>query len=488
MNHRCLLTVVQLTCTCVFSASADIVEDQVLPLLGVHGHDTSLTNPWLPTPVANLSLALHNEDLLRRYVGRARVVDLSGLQSRVQATLRLPGAVPNWVRVEAAGASSDRTARSQDEDWAGSLDGTSTEAALAWRRDGATHMLSAGLRWGEERSRDQLLNLYTFHRSASNNRMNRFFWDLLAPTLGDEMVYDLSRQSLGADIGWSRRLGQYRVELQALWRRSTPDANIDHVNNGDREELRGPRTWEVSQEFLQRRLVVGLGRRVAAATIRLQAGYTSGSLYSLTQLLDVPESDSGVILDIVELGRANADQSGPDVTVFTAWEPSPTMQLRGTAILSHSTLEAHGVGNTPVLGYTLLALPISHTGTFSLKGRLTTWAAGLGARLHRKQFGWTLDGLALHSRYRGPTEADAQMEFGLFVAPVDQRTAYDLDLFRLSTTSWIRITSPLQLRGEMVQYAGDLQTHGVRPVPVPEGRGVTHRGGRIYTLSLYYLL
>jgi hypothetical protein len=317
--------------------------------------------------------------------------------------------------------------------------------------------------------------------------MNRYLWDLLEPTLGNELVYRVDQHSLRVDIGWSTVLAhRTRVGLQASWQGSTPNARADHVNDGDRQELRGHRQTDIDQETSQRRFVIGLERRLASTDIRMAAGFTFRHAASLAQQLDVPRSGSGILLDIVELGRARADQRGPDVSLRAAWEPAANAQIYGSATWAHSTVAASGAGNTPVLGYSLRTLPISHGGTFALSGKHTTWAVDAGAKVRRQRYGWRLHVLALRSRYRGRTEADAQMEFGLIVTPVYQATAYLLHLYRLSLSPWLRISTTTRLEYEITQYAGSLRDRHAGADAL--GPRSTHRGGRIHTLSIRYHL
>lgn len=474
-----------LTCAWAPAAGADSVADELLPLLGLYGRGAALTSPWHPSPAGGISLTVHDEDLLRRYVDGTRVVGLSGRVTRVAATLRMPGDTPQWVHAEASGSDNDRSAVGQDNDWASGLSSDNTLSTLAWRREGGRHLLSAGVTWGLSQSRSQSLDVFAFHRSANDSRMNRYFWDLLEPTLGDRITYDIDQPYVRTDIGWAVDVGQDRYGLQASWQRRTTEAIVGHVNDGARDELRGPRSSSLDHELVQRRLSLGLQRQLAATSVLLLAGYSSRDMSVRTHQLEVPRSSSGIVLDIVELGQAQADQHGPDVMLQTAWQSSTSLQLRGSATWSHSWIQGDGAGNTPVLGYSLRTLPISHSGSFSLSGTLTTLAAGLQARLHGSRFGGVVEGLALRSRYRGDTVADAQMEFGLFVAPLNETSAYDLELYRLSATPSVRIAPTTELRLSTVQYVGNLRSAAGHVEP---GRQVTHRGGRIHTLSLTYFL
>lgn len=495
MNRR-LLAALLLVSGTVITARADTVTDRLLPLLGVHGVEASPASPWQPAPSPTVVVAFQGEDLLRRDVGDLRVAALAGRQGRLTATVALPGTPDQWLTLEAAAGSGDHRGQGRDRDWAASLASTRSLGAVAYRRDGAVHRLAAALRWSVDRGRDQTVDLLEFHRAADDNaadaaagrRMNRYFWDLLEPTLGDELTYTWDHEELAAELGWSRPLGQdHRLGLLASGRWSTPVVDVVYVNAGERQALRGPRQVALDQDAGQTRLAAGLERSLpAAAHARVEVGYAARDASSLARQRHVPRSASGILLDIVELGRARAEQRGPDVTLQASWEGSPRARLNGHIGWAHSTLDASGEGRTPVLGYSLRTLPISHGGTLALSGNLTTWSASAGGQRRGQRLGVRVHALALRSRYRGHTAADAQMEFGLIVHPVREAAAYDLRLYRLSLAPVLQVTSRTALNCDIIQYAGRLRDR--HAVADPEGPRKKHRGGRVYDLRLRYQL
>ena len=484
MSRRALIALLSLTCCSAGTGNADTLESSLLPWLGIDhsGARTSLSDPWQPLPMPSILVAFDDEDLLRRYVDGARTADLSTRQVRMTAILPFPGAANQWLQVETAAGGGGFSGQGRGRDWSGALATDRSVGGLAYRRHGSSHRLTAGLRWGRERGGDQAVNLYDFHTSATDSRMNRYFWDLLEPTLGDELTYTWDQESLGVDMGWSIELDEHhRLGVQGSWRRRTPNAVIDHVNDGSRQELRGPRRTDVDQDTRENRLVIGVEQRLGSATrLRGEAGFTARHASSLARQRDVPRSDSGVLLDIIELGRGRADQRGADVSLRGTRDVSAHLRYEGAITWARSELTAEGVGSTPVLGYSLRTLPISHGGTFSLTGDLTTWAVDTGVELRCRTFGAALSGLALRSRYRGHTTADAQMEFGLIVTPVDRVAAYDLHLFRLALAPWLRLPSSMELEYEITQYAGRLRDRDADPDP--QASASTHRGGRIHSL------
>ncbi len=484
MSRSALIALLSLTCCGAGKANADTVESSLLPWLGIYGSNSHspLSDPWRAPPKAMIIIAFDDEDLLRRYVDGARTVDLSSRQARMTAILPLPGDVGQWLQVETEAGSGNFAGQGRSRQWSGALATDRSVGGLAYRRDGSRHRLTAGLRWGRERGSDQAVNVYDFHTSATDSRMNRYFWDLLEPTLGDELTYTWDQESLGADMGWSIELNErQRFGVQGSWRWCTPDVVIDHVNDGSRQELRGTRRTDVDQDTRDSRLVIGVEQNLGSATrLRGEAGFTSRQASSLARQRDVPRSDNGVLLDIIELGHARADQRGADVSLGVTWEATAYSRFEGAITWARSELMVEGIGSTPVLGYSLRTLPISHGGNLSLTGDLTTWAVVTGVEMQRRRFGATLSGLGLRSHYRGHTAADAQMEFGLIVTPVDRAAAYDLHLFRLALAPWLRLSSSMELEYEIIQYAGRLRDRDAGPEP--QASESTHRGGRIHSL------
>ena len=160
-------------------------------------------------------------------------------------------------------------------------------------------------------------------------------------------------------------------------------------------------------------------------------------------------------------------------------------RAEGYVGLGRSRIEASGAGSTPVLGFSLRTIPIAHRGTASLTGRLTSKVAGFDVQRAGRRSGIHLAGQVVRSEYRGPTQADVQMGFGLFVAPIDRVSAYRLNLYRVSAAPWLRLREVIEVEYEITQYTGSFGDLGEA---VSDGEGARSRGGRIHAITVRYLL
>jgi hypothetical protein len=94
--------------------------------------------------------------------------------------------------------------------------------------------------------------------------------------------------------------------------------------------------------------------------------------------------------------------------------------------------------------------------------------------------------MVVQSDYRGRTQANAQMQFGLVVAPVDRRSRYRLRLLRLSAAPWMRLGERLDIQYRITQYAGSLRD---RETEARLGDADSEsRGGRIHGLTARHRL
>ena len=491
MNGRFVATALSLVfCCAAVPAMADSLSHLLLPILNlsaVKARDQALPNLWHAPRSGGLAVRWRHEDLLRSYIDGVKVADLGTSQQRVTVRIPLPGLTGQWLQVGTARSSQDLVFSSGDLDWAGGLATTRSWQQLSWDLARGRHRASATIAWGRQRGRDET-NLHRFHRSAADSRMNRYFWDLQEPTIGDQVSYAWNSRTLDLGAGWvTRRSAQYRAGVQVRWRRVEPNAALDYVNRGSNHRLQGAREADLAQRLTGGRVAVSVDRLVSPAiSLRAEVGYATRRFEFRVTQRDVPQSNTGVLLDIVELGQADAEQHGADVTLRATWTRDEGLLAEGYVGLGRSRIEASGVGSTPVLGFSLRTIPIAHRGTASLTGRLTSKVAGFDVQRAGRRSGIHLAGQVVRSEFRGPMQADAQMGLGLFVAPIDRVSAYRLDLYRVSAAPWLRLREVLEVEYEITQYTGSFGDLG-EAVP-NDDEGARSRGGRIHAITVRYLL
>lgn len=487
---RALLIVV-LTCPSG-AALADSVSDVLLPLLHLQEIDTrdaESLDPWGPPAGAGMSVRLHDRDLLRRYVGGLKVADFGSRQG--EATVRLPlSGTGHWLQVHSSSGSERRDTQQRDLDWAGGLSTRSSHQRVTWDRATATHRWIASMDVQRSRGKDHT-TLHHYPSSTSDTRMNRYFWDLLEPTIGQRVDYSWDSRSVGFYAGWvAGGTDGLRWGLQASGRRSDPDTELRYTNTGANPRLEGERHARLDQQLDNIRLAGGVeGQLSRRWRMRAEVGYAVRRYDMHMAQQNLPTSDSGLLLDIVELGQAAATQRGPQVILRAHRMPTRLLpDVSGYVAVSHARTQANAEGETPVLGFRLRALPISHSGQGRHDGRLTSLAAGFQLRQRSTHVGFDLGGMAAQAHYRGRTQASAQMQFGLYASPVDERSTLRPWLGRLSVAPWVRLGHWVDIQYRITQYAGGMRTGQVDTVSSPDSPSSTYRGGRVHTVTAHYRL
>ena len=191
------------------AAECGELADSVLPLLNLSdiqpdaACSSGRLDLWCTECERGVSLSLRGEDLYRRYVGGVRVAGLSGRSAWV--TLSLPVMLGQGVhdtQVQIAGSNIDLEGRTRDPGWSGRLNVEGSACQLRHAISQGRHRGAVSVSWSRSSAPDQEVHLDRFHRSQSDARMNRFFWDLLEPTFGDRVHYWAKDRSWGVDAGW----------------------------------------------------------------------------------------------------------------------------------------------------------------------------------------------------------------------------------------------------------------------------------------------
>ena len=480
----------------LFWVAAAGATDRLAPLLDVLGIDCrecpagARLDLWQEPSARRVSFSVGGEDLYRRYVRRVRVAGVSGRSSRF--TLALPmsaGGARHQLELQVSREAFRYRGHGADGAWSGGLHDSGWAGRVSYLVDRGRHRFGASGRWSHSAETGQRIRFEQFHRSDTDPDMNQYFWDLLEPTFGPEVTVDWRARSRGVETGWRVALSpRSRLGLTVGGEQWRPEADIGYVNTGSKDQLRGPRAAAVRQELENVRCVLAYESRWGEPwQLRAGLGYLGQRLRGRVAQRDVPRSDSGVILDQVELGSEEADQRGLRLGVGGAWTPSQRTGVRAGLGWARSTFDADGIGTTPVLGFRLLALPIAHRAEADLSGRISTWtgSAAWEKRWGRARLG--VGALAARVDLEARTRADVEMEFGLYVAPVRDRAHYRLALWRFYLAPEVRLQDDLWCVFRITQYLAGL-TDIDRDEPLRPGPGVDSRGGRVLAMTLSYNL
>jgi len=318
--------------------------------------------------------------------------------------------------------------------------------------------------------------------------MNEFFWDLLEPTFGEEIDYTWKDRSWELEAGWRVDLApRGQLGLTAHWRDQRPAVDVRYLNSGSRAELRGLRRSDLRQALSSWRYALAYQRPLGPAwRLHGEWGYSRREMHLRAQQQDRPQSASGVLLDLVELGNGWGDGKGVDGKIRGSWQSPARLHIEAVLGWGRSTYQLRGEGSTPVLGFRLRTLPISHQADVDLVGEIATWVGGVVAHKTWRRLRLDVGALAARSELEVRTRADAQMEFGLIVQPLHTVSRYRIGLYRFFAVPAVQLSDHFLVEYQVAQYLVDI-TDRERPGAQAE-RDEETRGGFVQILTLKYKL
>jgi hypothetical protein len=474
-------------------AACDSLSEVVLPLLNLADVDYADVSPdpgldlWREPAGSRVSLRFRDEDVLRKYVDGVRVARLANRSSLLTIGLeRLSeGGRRHGLTLQASGGALEYDGRDSDGDWSGGAGTRDRYSRLEYRLEAGRHRAGVGISRSRSSGRDQQVSIERFRSSKTDVRMNRFFWDLLEPTFGREIDFTWRDHRWELDAGWLVALSRRtRFGLAARLQEARPRTEVHYVNDGAMAELRGLRRADVRQKLQNLRLSLAYEHRFRPDWLAWgEAAYTRQRLRATVVQRDVPRSDSGVILDVLELGSGAGTREGVDLKARARWRRSKQSSLVTTVGWGRATYDAEGEGSTPVLGLSLRTLPIAHRADTNLSGTIETWFAGVHWERNWSRMALRAGGLAARSEIEAQTRANAHMAFGLFVAPVSAASEYDVAVYRLFLAPSARLWARICLDYQATQYLANVNRR--EPEPEPQ-RQEKIRGGMIHTLTLTY--
>ena len=490
MRGRSVRTALAVVVVQVAAAGAADRLAPLLDVLGIHcrvGAAGDRLDLWRELGHRRVSFSLRDEDLYRRYVRRVRVAAVSGRSGRV--TISVPataGGAHHQVELQVSGNALRYRGQGADGAWSAGLREAGFAGRVEYLVDRGRNRIGAQARWSRATELRQRARIEQFHRSQTDPDMNQYFWELLEPTFGPDITYDWRQHSWALETGWRVAVSpRTRLGLTLGTEQGRPRAEVGYVNTGSKDKLRGEREAVFRQELGSVRCVLAYEYRWRRPwRARADLEFRTQRWRGRAAQRDVPRSDSGVILDLVELGTGEGSQRGARLGIRTGWTPSARTEVRAGLAWARSSFDGDGAGTTPVLGFRLLStLPIAHRAEADLSGRISTWTGSAEWRQRWGRARLRMAALAARAEVDARTRADVEMEFGLYVAPVRDRSRYRLALYRLHLAPEVRLRKHVSFVFRITQYLSSL-TDIDRDAPLQPGPGVRTRGGRASAVGL----
>jgi len=443
---------------------------------------------WREKQERGIAFSFREEDLFRKHAGEVRLADFSRRSGALAVSLPVTrGKVSHHFQLEVRGDGFQYAGRARGESWSGELGTTGMAGQVRYTAAKDGNRLGLSVSWERDSGEDQEVRLEEFPHARDDRNMNRFFLDLLEPTFGRDIEYDWDDGGFKVEGGgvWTLPGGD-RVGLKLRREDRHSRSEVTYTNSGSRQELRGRRRADLEQRWTGWRGEMAVEHLLTPRWSLLpELGFASRRWEGKVRQRDVPESAREVLLDLLELGAGEGRWREIDLKARGTWVRSERLSAELVLGWGRSTYSWEGEGTTPVLGFSLKALPISHRGRADLSGSVSSRFGGIRAKRGWRRFRLDVGAMAARAEVETRTRADAEMEFGLFVSPVRDVSVFEVDLYRLFFAPSARLPGSGRLEYQITQYLADLTERGKPRVKRPDEKT---RGGTIHLLTLKHPL
>ena len=343
---------------------------------------------------------------------------------------------------------------------------------------------------------------------TSNTPFNDYFIDFLEPTFGDSLNIEGESHMQNPIIFSTFPIyNQYQMTILFSHLYLRYNIDIDYINSSNIVELTGNRSIEIPAEIKNMFIKTNLSKLSSPIQISLNYFNTDMNL-SFNNILP-PNYDNQVVQDFDKLGHLNGTHHGGSIE----WNYSKN---------NYQLLLGLGFGNlsgstelfTPVLGQTILFIPISHGVVGKITGNSTSQQISLNYNKLIKNTEFEILSSYTHGYYDLFIDGDAQLEFGLISVPVLNTLNYHAHFIDLngnikkqignvaiifSCTQIIPIvlrtdSSPIKFKFEPSKDStpsSNEADHETNDINYTEENHLSdylynHRGGRNYSISIQY--
>lgn len=435
-----------------------------------------------------IAFSFREEDLFRKHAGEVRLADFSRRSGVLAISLPVTrGKVSHRFQLELRRDRFQYAGMTRGESWSGELGTTEMAGRVQYTAAKGGRRLGLSVSWGRDSGGDQEVRLEEFPHAGNDRNMNRFFLDLLEPTFGRDIKYDWDDWGLEVEGGGVWTLpGRDRVGLKLRLEDRRPRSEVTYINSGSRKELRGRRQADLEQRWRGWRGEMAVEHLLTPRwSLRPELGFANQRWEGEVRQRDVPESARGVLLDLLELGVGEGRWREIDLKMRGTWVRSERLSAELVLGWGRSTYSWEGEGTTPVLGFSLKTLPISHRGRADLSGSVSSRFGGIRAKRGWRRFRLDVGAMAVRTDVEARTWADAEMEFGLSVSSVRDVSVFEVDLYRLFFAPSAQLPGSGRLEYQVTQYLADLTKRGKPREKRPDEKT---RGGTIHLLTLKHPL
>ncbi|MCK4640500.1 MAG: hypothetical protein KAU06_04110 [Candidatus Marinimicrobia bacterium] len=359
----------------------------------------------------------------------------------------------------------------------GTIIGNGFDQLLMWSGTSGADLIGFRGRYASFQNKSEI-SIKTYPVSTDYN-LNKFFLNWLQPTFGENIDVDIPTRLIEIGVWGSTPVRNHnRLRLLVNHLQFNSMFQFNYTNTSNSISLNGNRRLDLPVSIRQ--------NQISLTLLRPDKSLNQFDITLLrTTLQYSTDNHPPAFTDFVSLGEGAFSHHGISASLDYI---SGRHQFNGG--LSASTYSGDFSINTPVLGLYLGILPIAHEAegniskSYSLSQKIV-WSGHYKIR----ETAMTLALDYIHARYYFNVNGEAQLEFGLFSAPIDYPIQLDANIFdinghirqrfqRFSLIYSIRQIIPL------IKRVDDSPIRFIEKIP---DRRVHHYGGQTHTINIEYL-
>ena len=258
---------------------------------------------------------------------------------------------------------------------------------------------------------------------TSNTPFNDYFIDFLEPTFGDSLNIEGESHVQNPIIFSTFPIyHQYRMTILFSHLYQTYNIDVDYINSSNIVKLNGDRSIEIPADINNSFIQIILLKK--SSPIQTFLSYFNTDLNFSFNNIFPPNYDNPVIQDYDMLGYIDGTHRGGSIELEYSKNNCQLLLGLGLGNLSLSTELI-----TPVLGTTILYLPVSHGVVGEITGKSTSQKLSMHYNKLIKNTEFEILPSYTHGYYDLFIDGDAQLEFGLISVPVYSTLNYHVHFF-----------------------------------------------------------
>ncbi|PIS29501.1 MAG: hypothetical protein COT43_03675 [Candidatus Marinimicrobia bacterium CG08_land_8_20_14_0_20_45_22] len=351
-----------------------------------------------------------------------------------------------------------------------------TRLNTRWIISRGDRILGLGTEYGQINT-SPTIDIISFPQSE-DSRTNKYFFDLLEPTFGRELNNTLSLEKTGFSVWLATRLNRHwRIGAALNYADFSADWQIRYVNSSPYDSLSGKRRIDIPLD--------GFARIYKFSLSSLRPGLQELSLICYTDKYSYfIDNNRPSKVDKSSLGKGNLSRSG--VALINRIKRQTWEFTSGLSVANYNLSASL---NTPVVGYYLIFVPISHSAEINLsQGKSFSQQIGFDHSFQMRYVQIKAGAVYTHTLFDFQIDGISNMMCGVVSKDINYPFKYSLHILDLHAETEFHL-GPLGLTyafRQLIPTGKRLDDSPIHLTTQTPGVKYANRGGQEHQINLVY--